>query len=92
MFTQVVGEVYRRNGAPHIVDPLLRLLPSLGLWREYGWVQASVEPLALQALKVGSRGGQPGEDDRARSGCGLMCVGRLWHVRPVGKQPTVCIW
>ncbi len=49
---QLVGEVYRRNGAWHIEDPLKRLLPSLGLWEEYGFVQASVAPLALDALKV----------------------------------------
>ncbi|KAG2430513.1 hypothetical protein HXX76_010036 [Chlamydomonas incerta] len=51
-FWKLVGEVYRRNGAWHIQDPLKRLLPTLGLWEEYGFVQASVSPLALDALKI----------------------------------------
>ncbi|KAG2425559.1 hypothetical protein HXX76_013603 [Chlamydomonas incerta] len=51
-FWRIAGEVYRRNGAPYVSDPLERLLPSLGLWQEYGFVQASVSPLALDALKA----------------------------------------
>ncbi len=61
MSPQIAGEVYRRNGAPYVADPLRRLLPSLGLWEEYGFVQASVSPLALDALKVRAcvRGARP---------------------------------
>ncbi len=89
---QVVGEVYRRNGAPHIVDPLLRLLPSLGLWREYGWVQASVEPLALQALEVGVGHSRRKEWEyygslKAARWCACRGVGRRRHARSVGNRP-----
>lgn len=52
MHIQIAGEVFRRNGAPYVSDPLKRLLPSLGLWEEYGFVQASLSPLARDALKV----------------------------------------
>eukprot|EP00198_Chlamydomonas_reinhardtii_P011749 XP_001701086.1 predicted protein [Chlamydomonas reinhardtii] len=51
-FWRIAGEVFRRNGAPYVSDPLKRLLPSLGLWEEYGFVQASLSPLARDALKA----------------------------------------
>ncbi|KAG2501862.1 hypothetical protein HYH03_000360 [Edaphochlamys debaryana] len=50
LFWRVVGEVYRRNGAPYVAEPLLGQLSSLGLWRDYGLVAATVSPLAREAL------------------------------------------
>ena len=49
---QAIGEVLRRNGAPNLVDPLRRLLPTIGLSQQYGFTPSSVGSLALQALQV----------------------------------------
>ncbi len=50
--TQLAGEVYRRNGAYLIENPLLSRLPELGLLPEFGFVEAALSPLALQAVQV----------------------------------------